>query len=69
LVAALVLSLTLASALFVVLMKSKKDFHKELDLEKNMIKSDLELLKLDRNDKTEKKEEKLNIREKFLNSL
>jgi multidrug efflux pump subunit AcrB len=29
----------------------------------------LELLKLDRNDKTEKKEEKLNIREKFLNSL
>jgi competence protein ComGF len=66
LVASLFLSLTLASALFVKLMKSKKDYHKENDLEKNMVFEDTELLRLDRLNKIEKKGEKLSLRERFL---
>ncbi len=66
LVAALFLSLTLASAIFVKLMKSKKTYHKEVSLENNMEKEDLELLQSDRKEKLEKSLEKLSIREKFL---
>ncbi len=69
LVAALILSLTLASALFVTLMKSRKNYHKENFLEKNMIAYDLELLEKDRKDKIELSEEKFSLREKFLNLL
>jgi len=69
LIAALVLSLTVAWALFVTLMKPKKNYHKDTNIEKNMIASDLKLLKSDREEKVEKKVGKLSIREKFLNSL
>ena len=54
LLAALFLSLTLSSALFIKLMKSKRDFIIEKDLEKNLSSEDLELLKSDRKNKTEK---------------
>gem|GEM_PF-5542163 len=63
------MSLTLASALFVTLMKSRKNYHKENFLEKNMIAYDLELLEKDRKDKIELSEEKFSLREKFLNLL
>ena len=69
LVAALFLSLTLASAMFVILMKSKNTYHLEKKIEKNMIKEDSELLKKDREFKTEKSLEKLSFREQFLNKL
>ena len=69
LVAALLLSLTLASALFVKIMKSKKDFHTEKAIENNMSLEDLELLKNDRKNKLEYKSEKENLRDKFLRKL
>jgi hypothetical protein len=50
-------------------MKPKKNYHKDANIEKNMIASDLKLLKSDREEKVEKKVGKLSIREKFLNSL
>lgn len=69
LVAALFLSLTLASALFITLMSSKKTYHKEEKIERNMREDDLELLIKDREFKIEKKLEKLSLRERFLNYL
>ena len=52
LVAALFLSLTLASALFITIMKRKKTYHKDERLEISMSVSDIELLKKDRENKT-----------------
>jgi len=69
LIAALFLSLTLASALFVTLIKSKKTYHLEKNIEKNMTDDDYNLLKNDRKEKEEKTLEKLSIRERFLNKL
>lgn len=69
LIAALFLSLTLASALFVTLMSSKKTYHKEEKIEKNMREEDLILLKKDREFKIEKELSKLSLRERFLNTL
>ncbi len=76
LLAALILSLTLSSVLFVKLMRSKKDYIKNDEYEKNMIKSDLEILELDRKNKIEKNfwesTEGFNslwFREKFLNFI
>ena len=69
LLAALFLSLTLASALFATFQRKPKFFHKEEKVEKNMDKQDLELLENQREWKIEKSFEKLSIREKFLLSL
>ena len=69
LVAALFLSLTVGSVIFVKLMKTKKDYHLDPKLEKNLVLEDLELLKLDRKGKEEKKSEKMSLRERFLINL
>jgi multidrug efflux pump subunit AcrB len=66
LVAALFLSLTISSALFVTLQRPKKFFHKDEKLENSMNKDDLDLLKKNRLSKLEKVEENFTLREKFL---
>ncbi len=66
LVAALFLSLTIASALFVKIQKHKNTFYKEQNIEKNMRQDDLKLLELDRKNRLEITHEKLSLREKFL---
>jgi hypothetical protein len=50
-------------------MSSKKTYHKEEKIERNMREDDLELLIKDREFKIEKKLEKLSLRERFLNYL
>jgi len=50
-------------------MKTKKDYHLDPKLEKNLVLEDLELLKLDRKGKEEKKSEKMSLRERFLINL
>lgn len=69
LLAALILSLTLSSSLFLKLMWSSKTFHKEEKVEDNLRKSDKELLAKDREWKILKNEETISLREKWLNSL
>lgn len=67
--AALFLSLTLSSAIFVILMKDSKYFIKEEKVERNLEKSDLDLLLEERKWKTEKSWETHNFRDKFLEKL
>ncbi|MDQ7022494.1 MAG: efflux RND transporter permease subunit [Candidatus Gracilibacteria bacterium] len=67
--AALFLSLTLSSAIFVIIMKDSKYFIKEDKIERNLDKSDLDLLIEDRKGKEEKSGEKHDLREKFLEKL
>ncbi|MDP2091205.1 MAG: efflux RND transporter permease subunit [Candidatus Gracilibacteria bacterium] len=69
LLAALVLSLTLSSALFLVLTKSKKDYHIDLRVEKNLRDSDRELLEIDRLNKISRNREVYTFREKLLEKL
>ncbi|MFK7780244.1 MAG: efflux RND transporter permease subunit [Candidatus Gracilibacteria bacterium] len=69
LLAALILSLTLSSALFMTFMKPKKTYHKEPKIEKNLIASDKKLLLIDRSEKTARKFESLSLREKLLHNL
>jgi len=69
LLAALILSLTLSSTLFVKLMWTSKTYHYDPKLEKNLRKKDLELLLIDRENKIERKIESLSLREKSLNWL
>lgn len=66
LLAALILSLTLSSALFVKFMWSLKTYHKDKKYEKSMLSEDKKILSEDRKWKTEKEIDKLSTREKFL---
>ncbi len=69
LIAALFLSLSIASALFVTLQKPSKTFHREEKVEKNMREDDLKILQKDREFKIAKDEQSLSIREKILQGL
>lgn len=69
LLGALILSLTLSSALFVKFMWSKKTYHKESRIEANMKPLDKEILLQERKNKQEQRFEKLSIREQLLNKL
>lgn len=69
LLAALILSLTLSSALFVKLSKKKDYYHKEKSLESLMKKDELSLLEENREDKKLKQESSLSFRQRFLDSL
>lgn len=66
LIAALFLSLTVASALFVKLQRKSNTYHREDLVERNMRDDDLALLKKDRESKIEKDTNKLSLRERFL---
>jgi hypothetical protein len=50
-------------------MKSNKTYHKDVKVEKNLRKEDIELLKIDREGKIEKVHDKLTTREKGLKQL
>lgn len=69
LLAALVLALTLGSALFLTFMKSKKTYHKDEKIEKNMRPSDKLLLDIDRKNKEVRDTETFSKREKLLEGL
>lgn len=69
LTAALFLSLTLSSAIFVIMMKDSKFFIREEKAERNLDKKDLELLLEERKWKREKFWETHDLREKFLEKL
>lgn len=69
LLAALILSLTLSSALFLKMMGKSKTYHKDLKIEKNLTESDRELLLIDRWDKEARKFDTLSVREKWLHWL
>ena len=66
LLAALILSLTLSSAIFIKIMKSKKSYHKDKKLEYNLHDTDLLILNEERKWKESKSIDTLSIREKFL---
>lgn len=67
--AALILSLTVSSALFLKLSKKQKTFHLNESFEKSLNTKEREYLAIDREWKVEKTEETLNTRERFLNFL
>lgn len=67
LLAALVLSLTLSSAIFVKFMKSKPYFYRDKKSEKNLREEDKENLIIDRDEKEERLHEQFTLRERFLN--
>lgn len=67
--AALILSLTVSSALFMLFMKPKSTYYKDKKIEKNLTKWDLELLTIDRQDKKVRKFDSLSTRERSLHFL
>jgi len=69
LLAALIISLTVNSALYYKLSKSRKHFEDKLVDKKYMTEGDLALLDDDRKWKTEKPEKKKNLREKILDKV
>lgn len=69
LVAALSLSLTVASAIFIKLMKKEEYYIEEKNVVKHLRESDRELLLIDRKNKKEKSHEQLSLREKLLDKL
>lgn len=69
LLAALVLSLTLSSGLFVKLIRQKPYYIREPKLEENLSEKDTLLLEIERKWREEKKEEKLWLRDASLGSL
>ncbi len=69
LIAALFLSLTVSSALFIKITGKSKFYHKEKSLEKSMWKDDRKLLEEQRVGKTEKTWEQKNLREKILGAF
>ncbi len=69
LLAALILSLTLSSALFLKLMKKEEIYHKDVKIERNLRKIDREILILDRKNKKVKNIDKLTIRENILHKI
>lgn len=69
LVAALILSLTVSSALFIKFMKESKTYHKDEKLEDTFTKNQKIFLKNDREWKIELKNEKTSFRDKILNSM
>ncbi len=69
LLAALILSLTLSTTLFLLFMKSKKTYHKDKKFEKNMTSDDVLLLEANREGKKKRKYNTLSIREKALHGL
>lgn len=69
LLAALILSLTLSSAIFVKFMKSKPYYYSDEKAEKNLREEDIKNLIIDREEKEEKLHEHFTIREKFLNFI
>lgn len=69
LLAALILSLTLSSALFSIFMKSKPFYYSNKKAEKNLSDDDKQMLDYDRSHKTERKHDHYNIRERFLHFL
>lgn len=69
LLAALVLSLTLSSSLFVKFIKQKPYYIREKKLEENLSEKDLLLLEIERKGREERKEEKLWVRDAALGKL
>ena len=69
LLAALILSLTLATALFYRLSNKKKSYHAEEKFESSLSKEELNFLKSERQWKESHKEEEFSFRDKFLEFL
>ena len=69
LVAALLLSLTISSPLFIKFHHNKNFFIRDKDLEEHMKEEEKNLLELDRKDKKKLKEKSLSMRHRFLNIL
>ena len=69
LVAALILSLTISSPLFIKLHHKKNRFIKNKELEEHMKEEEKKLLEFDRQEKKKIKEKSLSFRDRFLNSL
>ena len=67
--AALVLSLTLATALFYKISKKKSFFHKDKNVEESLSKKEYEFLEKQRKGKKELSQDHLGIRDKFLDAI